>query len=203
MKATSSSIQTAIFVSHPEALYILHHFRRDYLFTGLVLRSFPHFLFHYLTMAPSSHSVTKALSQSTGTISLTNGHGDVHPDAEGMPASGLNGANETNEANGESQRVRFEDNFVAPEDEADDDEEHNNAQLAQPAQVGIGTAGSSKKKKKKKKPKSKRGLVGASAAERRSITLISDRVERSLWLRRILCRSSAYTSGARGRARPV
>lgn len=60
---------------------------------------------------------------------------------------------------GKTQDTPWSDRFIAPEDEADDDEEENGgSKLGPEAQLGIAEV--AKKKNKKKKPKSKRGLVG-------------------------------------------
>ena len=63
--------------------------------------------------------------------------------------------------NEETQEENFKDNYIAPEDEDVDDEERNNASLAQQARVVVGEA-IRKKKNRKKKAKSKRGLVRSS-----------------------------------------
>lgn len=69
--------------------------------------------------------------------------------------------------NGEAQEANFKNNYVAPEDEVADDEEHDEVTLGQEARVTVGETSKAKKKSKKKKPKSKRGLVRFCTAHNR------------------------------------
>ena len=70
--------------------------------------------------------------------------------------------------NGGAQEASFNNNYVAPEDEVAEDEEHDEVSLGQKAQVTVGEASTAKKKSRKKKPKSKRGLVRFFVTHRRA-----------------------------------